>query len=237
MPPRPPAQPIYLFADSQLLFWNHQGKPFLNSITESLDRQFIKAAYVGASNGDNPEYFSIFEAAMQTAGISDYRMIVSSFPTIDQAFLNEADIILLSGGSVEAGWKAFNQTDLANTIKKRFYDGAVLMGVSAGAVQLGILGWSDQPAEADTFFHTLNLVPSIVSVHDEESDWNNLKRAIEFVGHGVQGIGIPFGAGLICHPDQSIEALRRPVYEFFVADDGIVSGILVPDPTLAGDLH
>jgi cyanophycinase len=229
-----PLKPLYLFADSQLLFWTNGGEPFLKSVAKYLDRASPKAAYIGASNGDDPEYFSIFKAAMENIDISDCRMIIASFPPVDQAFVNDADIILLAGGDVEKGWKAFKETELANTIIKRRYEGAVLMGVSAGAVQLGRLGWSGEGDEAETFFHTFNQIPLIISAHDEDRDWKNLKRAVQFMGHDVRGIGIPMGAGLAYNPDQTIEILRRPLYEFSVRNDEIISSMLFPegDPIL-----
>ena len=72
-------QPIYLFADSQLLFWRSKDALFLRSLREVLDEDSPKAAYIGASNGDDPEFYSIFTAAMEGIGIHECRMILSSF--------------------------------------------------------------------------------------------------------------------------------------------------------------
>ncbi|HEX8353175.1 MAG TPA: hypothetical protein VF611_09765, partial [Pyrinomonadaceae bacterium] len=91
-------QPIYLFADSQLLFWRDGGNLFLDSVRRLVTRDPPRAAYLGASNGDAPEYYSIFEAAMAGVGVHNCRMILSSFPVEDQSFLKEADVILLAGG-------------------------------------------------------------------------------------------------------------------------------------------
>src|SRR5262245_35214428 len=113
-------QPIYLFADSQLLFWRSNGTLFLASIRGRIVHDAPKAAYIGASNGDDPQFYSIFEAAMECIGIRDCRMILSSFTSIDESFVNEADIILLAGGDVERGWKVFNQVGLAELIIKRY---------------------------------------------------------------------------------------------------------------------
>jgi cyanophycinase len=222
-------KPIYLFADSQLLFWTNNGEPFLKSVRKHLVRPSPKAAYIGASNGDDPEYFSIFMAAMESVGVSDCRMIISSFPPVDQAFVNDADIILLAGGDVERGWNAFKETEMANTVIRRRYEGAVVMGVSAGAVQLGMLGWSEKEEEAETFFHTFSQVPFVISAHDEGQDWKNLRRAVRFMGNDIRGIGIPMGGGLAYNPDQTIEILRRPLYEFSVRNDQIVFSMLFPE--------
>src|ERR1700722_17803817 len=57
------AQPLYLLADSQLLFWKRQDRPLLDASLDGLARDTpVSAAYIGASNGDRPEFYGIFEA-------------------------------------------------------------------------------------------------------------------------------------------------------------------------------
>lgn len=67
-------------------------------------------------------------------------MILSSFPSDDESFVKESDIILLAGGDIEKGWNVFTKVGLKELIIKRYYEGALLIGVSAGAVQLGLFG-------------------------------------------------------------------------------------------------
>src|SRR5262245_5873221 len=129
-----PLQPIYLFADSQLLFWSDKDGLFLESLKKMIPRASPKAAYIGASNSDDPEYYSIFEAAMDSVGISDCRMILSSFPSADQSFIDDSDIILMAGGDVVRGLNVFNKIGLKEVIIRKYYEGSVLIGVSAGAV-------------------------------------------------------------------------------------------------------
>src|SRR6185503_2298694 len=136
-------KPIYLLADSQLLFLRTDGSLYLDSIRNAIEAASPKAAYIGASNGDQPEFYSIFEAAMEGMEIHDCRMVSSRFSTEEASFLTTADLILLAGGDVIRGWRLFEQTGLKELIVKRYYEGALLIGVSAGAVQLGLLGWPD----------------------------------------------------------------------------------------------
>ncbi|MGH3553348.1 MAG: peptidase, partial [Mycobacterium sp.] len=76
----PQLQPLYLLADSQLLFWRRQGRLLLEAALDGLARDTpLRAAYIGASNGDRPEFYGIFEAAVDAIGISDRRMIDSLF--------------------------------------------------------------------------------------------------------------------------------------------------------------
>jgi len=230
-----PMNPIYLLADSQLLFWSDQGRPFMKQVVEPLESDGLKAAYVGASNGDEPAYFSIFEAAMDLAGIEDRRMIYADYNEQDQAYLKQADLVLLAGGDVDRGWNVLKETGMAQDILGRYYEGIVIMGISAGAVQLGLRGWrGDRPA-ADEYFETLKLIPFIVDAHDEEGGWERLKQAVQSFETQVKGIGIPKGGGLIYHPDHTVEPVRLPLVEFAPEGDELTRSLLLPGTGEAED--
>jgi cyanophycinase len=223
-----PLQPIYLFADSQLLFWSNKGTLFLDAIRELIVPTSPKAAYIGASNGDAPEFYSIFKAAMENIGIRDCRMIPSSFTSVDESFLNEADIILLAGGDVERGWRVFNHAGLTEFIIRRYYEGAFLIGVSAGAVQLGLFGLTQEEGSHNKLIDTFKLVPFMIGAHEERQEWRKLREAIELLDGSANGIGIPTGGGLIYYPDHSIEAIRYPLTELSMREGLIRSNLLLP---------
>ena len=224
----PLIQPIYLFADSQVLFWADEGDPYMASVRARIQRESPKAAYIGASNGDDPEFYSIFEAAMENIAITDCRMIASHLSDGDHSFLNEADVILLAGGDVERGWNAFQKNGLDKTIVRRYYEGSLLIGVSAGAVQLGLLGWPASEESAGSLFFTYKLVPWIIGAHEEDQGWKSLRKAIEFMGESTKGIGIPKGGGMVFYPDQSVEPIRHVLYEFAIKDQKIDYSLLLP---------
>jgi len=225
---KPQPQPIYLFADSQLLFWRDGGRLFLDSVRRLVTRDSPGAAYLGASNGDAPEYYSIFEAAMAGAGVRNCRMILRSFPPEDQSFLNEADIILLAGGDVETGWDVFVETGMREFVVRRYYEGAVLMGISAGAVQLGLYGLSERGSSTAGLVGTFGLVPFIIDVHDERRDWGRLRRAVRLLDGAAKGIGIPAGGGLIYYPEGRVEAVRRHLHELSAEGGEAGDGLLLP---------
>jgi hypothetical protein len=227
-------QPIYLFADSQLLFWRDGGSLFLDSVRRLVARDSPGAAYIGASNGDAPEYFSIFEAAMEGAGVPNCRMITRSFPAEEQSFLNGADIILLAGGEVETGWGVFVETGMGEFVVRRYYEGAVLMGVSAGAAQLGMYWPLESEAPTAGLLATFGLVPFVVDAHDEGREWNRLRRTVRLLGGTVKGIGIPTGGGLIYHPDRRVEAVRRPLHELSAEGGEVRDALLLPKHGKAG---
>ena len=166
---------------------------------------------------------------MQNVGIRDCKMILSSFTSVDEVYLNEADIILLAGGDVERGWRVFNQAGLTELIIKRYYEGAVLIGISAGAVQLGLFGLVQEEGSLNKLIDTFKLVPFIIGAHEERQEWKSLREAVELLDGSAKGIGIPTGGGLIYYPDQSIEAIRYPLNEISMIE-GLIgsSSLLLP---------
>lgn len=211
-----PLQPLYLLADSQLLFWKWQNRPLLEAALDGLARNTpLSAAYVGASNGDRPEFYEIFEAAMDAIGITDRRMIDSSFGPDDRAYLERARLVVLAGGDVRLGWETFEKTGMKDVILGRHADGAVLVGISAGAIQLGRWGTVETPeAPLTEPIELFSLVPLVIDTHDERANWARLSRTIHLLGGRATGVGIPSGGGIIVHPDTAVQPLRRPAHEF-----------------------
>ncbi|HEY0781384.1 MAG TPA: Type 1 glutamine amidotransferase-like domain-containing protein [Thermoanaerobaculia bacterium] len=226
-------KPIFLLADSQLLFWrDEEGKPFLGRAKELLEAdeagKDFTAAYLGASNGDAPEFYELFVAAMMEIGIRNTRMIPSRPESEDLKFFKEADLILLAGGDVRQGWEAFQSAGLEKKMIERYYGGALLIGISAGAVQLGLKGLTERSGLFDTF----RIVPFVVDAHDEPA-WTLLNRAIPKLGEHARGFGIPAGGGALYHPDYSVEPVRHPLVEVTMTEQGTVrQALLFPGETV-----
>jgi len=220
-------QPIYLLADSQLLFKKKpDGTAFLASIRQLLGES-PRAAYLGASNGDVPQFYDIFRAAMEGFGISHCKMLQSSFPDEDVAFLERADLILLAGGEVERGWSCFVEHGIDRLLAERYAAGAVLIGVSAGAVQLGAHAAFPTQTGALQLVAMLQFLPCIVDVHDERTDWQQLASVVRLLDDGTRGIGIPTGGGIVFHPDHSIEVLQGTVCELLAREGRLTHAVLV----------
>lgn len=226
----PQLNPLYLLADSQLLFWKGDGRLLLEAALDGLARDKpVRAAYLGASNGDRPEFYEIFEAAMDAVGITDRRMIDSSFGPADRAFLENTQLIVLAGGDVSLGWNTFERTGMKQTILDRYTKGAVLVGISAGAVQLGRYGIVETPESHVTdVFDVFNLAPMVIDVHDERADWGRLSRTIQLLEGAATGLGIPSGGGLVVHPDSTVEPLRYPAHKFVYDGTRVVQSLLSP---------
>ena len=198
-------QPIVLLADSQFLFWRKNDRLVLERVLKGRP----KAAYIGASNGDNPDFYALFVAAMEGFGIFDCRMIPSAISEADLSFLNDADIILLAGGDVELGWRTFVMNGLVNHIVRRYSEGATLIGISAGAVQLGLCGLAADGSLIETF----KLVPFIIGAHEESDNWKTTRDLLRLSANNTRAIGLPTGGGAIYHPDQTLEPLRHLLVE------------------------
>ena len=223
---QPNVKPIFLLADSQVLFWHGKQGLFMERIRKLMEKDKpegpFKAAYIGASNSDKPEYYDIFLAAMSQVGISgeECQMIRSKRTRKkDYKFLEEADLVLLAGGDIEKGWNIIKEK-FQQQVVDRYYKGAVLIGISAGAIQLGLRGWKEGEPVPDTLFETFQLVPAVIDVHNEESDWGHLHMIVEHIGSYNRGFGIPAGGAAAYHPDWSFEAIRHHLVEFsYVKED------------------
>jgi cyanophycinase-like exopeptidase len=220
-----------LLADSQLLFWKRDDRLLLADALDGVAQDApVSAAYIGASNGDRPEFYEIFEAAMDALGITDRRMIDSSFGPADRVFLDHARFIVLAGGDVRLGWNTFEKTGMNDVILDQYAQGALLVGVSAGAVQLGRYGIVETPDTEETeLLDVFDLVPLVIDAHDERAGWTRLARAIQTLKGSVTGLGIPSGGGVIVHTDGAIETLRRPAHRLtFDSPRGVHSELIPP---------
>jgi hypothetical protein len=223
-------KPLYLLADSQLLFVKSGGDSLAQRIRADLDTSNPKAAYIGASNGDQPEFYSLFVAAMESMEISDCRLVPSQPSREDILFLENADLIVLAGGDVERGWQVFEQNGLKELLPRKRFDGAVLMGVSAGAVQLGLgcLSNAAQPKQLDMF----RFAPFYVGAHDEGNDWFDLRALVNLSQSDARAIGLPAGGGAVYYADGTLEPLRKPLIEIVKEDSKITENLMGPlDPS------
>jgi cyanophycinase-like exopeptidase len=222
-------RPLYLLADSQLLFWKQGERRLLESMLEGIAGQPARAAYLGASNGDRPEFYEIFTAALGNVGWTDCRMITGAFSPDERAFLERAQLILLAGGDVRVGWETFERTGIKEILLSRYAQGAALIGVSAGAVQLGRHALlEDRSSAATELTDMLNLTAAVVDVHDEANQWARLSNAVHLLEGAVIGLGIPTGGGLAVHPDATLEPLRHPVHEFVFDGTRVTHSLLWP---------
>jgi hypothetical protein len=217
---------LYLLADSQLLFWKENELPFASRFRKDMEANHTGAAYIGASNGDDPQFYEIFLSAMELIGLSQCRMIPARPSSEDMKFLDEAGLVLLSGGNVENGWRTLEQNGVKDMIVRKRYDGIVIVGISAGAVQLGLgaLTESPHPQKLDMF----RFAPFYLGAHEEHEEWWDLRALVNLSPREARGIGIPAGAGAVYHPDGTSEPVRKSLVEFFMEDGQMRESLLLP---------
>ncbi len=219
-------QPILLLADSQPLLMPVSNEWLLERYLLNENPNRLKAAYIGASNNDEPAFFEMFKLAMHNVGIENCTMISSEFDKRSRNELKEADIILLAGGDVYKGWHVMKQTGMGDDIVNAYYAGKQIIGVSAGAIQLGLYGF--EKPDGDKPFETLKLLPLVIDVHDEKQNWSKLKHNLAGLTHQVNGLGIPFRGVMVYYPDYSVEAFNRPLHEFFMDGEAMRENLIMP---------
>ena len=238
-----PVKPIFLFADSQTLFRDDGEGLVMERITGLINevkpkKNKVKAAYIGASNGDKKEYYDIFLAAVSQVNIDpkDCLKIKSKPSKKEKDFLGKADLILLAGGDTKKGWDIMNGNSIREIIVDRYHNGAVLVGISAGAVQLGTKGWTGPGNDPDEVFTTFQLVPFVIDVHDEnEGQWERLHNTVRDGEEHCRGFGIPMGGGAIFYPDWSMEAIRHPLVEYSLFPGGIKNSLVFSPGAESGE--
>jgi cyanophycinase-like exopeptidase len=222
-------QPLYLLADSQLLFWHGPSGPFLSGILKAGDISAPRIAYIGASNGDSAEAHSIFAAAVSELTSASAHHVRASYSAEDRQFLETADLVVLAGGDVEAGWNAFTQTGMREQIRNLYLGGAVIIGVSAGAVQCGTHATLSAEPSTNRLIETFGFASYIVDVHDEKQHWNRLSSTIHLLEGGAAGLGISSGGGLAVHADGSLEPIRNAVDHYIFSQGKLQHAVLMPD--------
>ena len=128
-----PIQPMFLLADSQLLFHRDERSLSLPRVREALgERDDVAAAATSARRTAGPlaEYYDLFVAAMEGIGVLTTRMIPRAPSDDDRDFLDRADIVLLAGGDAARGFRACRESGLGDRIVARSAAGAVLIGIS-----------------------------------------------------------------------------------------------------------
>lgn len=173
-------KPRFLLADSQPLF----DAAFMARVQAHLPREGATATYLGHANDKAPEFKEIFAAA------------IARIDATEATDIDHADLIVLAGGDTKKGWAAFEAEGLVPKLHAASARGAVLLGISAGAIHLGV-GY-------------LGLVRFGIGAHDEP-DWKYLSDRVREQEGTMLGIGVPKGGAAIVHASGGIESHGPPL--------------------------
>lgn len=97
-------------------------------------------------------------------------------------------------------------------IKKRYLEGAIVIGLSAGAIQLGLKGYTEESKPVEVF-PTFGLVPYIIATREIPSCPKltevllSCPSATE--GDRTKGIAIAAGGGVMYYRDRFVEAVGK----------------------------
>lgn len=94
------------------------------------------------------EFYEMFLFAASRIGLSEgdcthVKTVGSSSDGDPCAAVAGSALILLAGGDTRAGWSAFEGCGMAAALRAAHAAGAVLVGISAGAIHLGTHGFDE----------------------------------------------------------------------------------------------
>ena len=195
--------------------------PLLTRVLASCGVPGPSIAYVGAASGDDRPFFSMLSGYMRECGAGRVTLAPLAGrwvkPKKTRAILESADMILISGGDVEAGMEVLEERQILPFFRDLYAGGKPFFGISAGSIMLAkqwVL-WEDPDDDATaSIFPCMGLAPVICDTHGEAEGWEELQTLIRLTEEGTSGYGIPTGAGLCVHPDGALEALGAPVHCF-----------------------
>ena len=125
---------------------------------------------------------------------------------------DEAAFIVLSGGDPQLGWETMRARGLDAALARAAAAGAVILGVSAGAIHMGAYGFQGGADDRSVPpFKTLGLVPYIFGAHDEADDWRHARAALKELPYGTMCIGLPFGSACAIHANGAIDVAFHPL--------------------------
>jgi peptidase E len=220
-------KPVYLLAGGRSQR-RKSPDPLLQAVFHESGAAAPLVAYVGVASGDDLSFFSYITATFKEAGAGEIKhaLIVPDKANLNKArdILEDADIIFISGGDVEAGMDVLREKDLVSFITGLHEQGKPFFGLSAGSIMLASewIRWRDPDDDATAeIFPCLGIAPVICDTHAEGDDWVELKALLALEKNGVKGYGLPSGNGIKVLPDGRVEALGGAVPVFLHRDDKV----------------
>ena len=181
-------------------------------------------AYIGAASNDSRVFFLWIAALLKKAGANSVRLAALASARADLAkarhLLQEADLIFVSGGDVEAGMNVLERTGFSPLLSELHQAGKPFIGLSAGSIMLARswVRWPDAGNDATAeIFPCLGMAPLLCDTHAEKENWEELGTLLRLSGPEV-GYGIPAGAALRIKPDGSLSAMGKTVSQFKFQD-------------------
>ncbi|MCU1283511.1 MAG: peptidase, partial [bacterium] len=145
-------------------------------------------AWVGAANGDQRAWYERVAKVLRErygAEVEQARTVSDADldPAETRALLDAATMIYIGGGDVSLLAERVRALGLDEQIRRRHAEGAMVVGVSAGAIGLTRY-WVQFPddnleLEQPTRFACIGAIGVAVDCHDEQSDWEELRALLD----------------------------------------------------------
>lgn len=210
--------PIYLLAGGPGAK-RESPDPILQMAFRELGKTKPSVAYIGAAHGDSLMFFLFIKRLIAAAGAGKVELVplVKKKNKMEkaQSIIQSADCIFVSGGDVDEGMHVLTERSVVPLIKKRYNEGALIIGVSAGSIMLAKqwINWPDENDEGSAeLFPCMNIAPVLCDTHGEEDKWNELHSLVRLTAGDQIGYGIPSGGAMRISRDGTIEAIRMPLY-------------------------
>jgi hypothetical protein len=176
-------------------------------------------AWVGAANGDQRAWYERVAKVLRErygAEVEMARTVGEHDTGETRQLIEAAQVIYIGGGDVSLLAERVRALGVDEQIRRRHAEGALVVGVSAGAIGLTRY-WVQFPEdnfelEHPTRFACIGALPLAVDCHDEESDWEELRALLaawerEEPGAVVDAYGIPLGGALEIAPTGTVTHL------------------------------
>jgi cyanophycinase-like exopeptidase len=203
--------------------------PIFGRVFADIGKASPTIAYVGAANGDSPDFFQRMAGLLQgvTRCTVVHALLVSRHADIKKAtkMIESADAVFVSGGDVEAGMDILKERDIARVLAEMHERGKLFFGVSAGSIMLARewVRWKDPDDDSTAeLFPCIGLAPVICDTHGEGEGWEELQAAVGLSLDGTVGYGITSGACLRVDPGGGLTAVGGPIATYARLDGRVV---------------
>ena len=210
--------PIYLLAGGPGAK-RQSPDPILQMALHELNKTKPSVAYIGAAHGDSLMFYLFIKRLIVAAGAGKVELVPLAKKKSNiaeaQLIIQSSDCIFVSGGDVSEGMRVLTEKSVIPLIKKRYDEGALIIGVSAGSIMLAKqwINWPDENDEASAeLFPCMNIAPVLCDTHGEEDKWNELHSLLRLTDGDQIGYGIPSGGAMRISTDGAVEAISLPLY-------------------------
>ncbi|MDD5339419.1 MAG: Type 1 glutamine amidotransferase-like domain-containing protein [Dehalococcoidales bacterium] len=222
-------KPVFLFAGGRRD--RKQGpNPDIQTVYRTFGIKSPTVAYIGVASGDDRNFFGWIASELTASGADKvvHAVTVPKNADLNKArkILEDADIVYMSGGDVDAGMAILQEKHLVDFFTGLYRQGKPFFGMSAGALMLckkWVL-WDDTDNDDSArLFDCLNFAPVICDAHDEDSDWEELKAALKLEKEGVKGYGLGAGSSIKVTPAGEVSLVGGNVYQYVRRGNEVVA--------------